>query len=69
MSVAEPSIPLIDFDRFLHGSADERRHVASSIDVAFQSDGFIYLRNHGIDGDTVDECFAWVNLFPSCSTD
>lgn len=61
MSATEPSIPLIDFDSFLNGSADERRHVASSIDAAFRSDGFIYLKTHGIDGDTVDECFVWVN--------
>lgn len=62
-------IPRIDFDRFLNGSANERWHVASSIDAAFGSHGFVYLSNHGIDGDVIDECFAWVlPRFPSCST-
>lgn len=59
----EQSIPLIDFDKFLNGSHDDRKDVASAIDAAFRSVGFIYLRNHGIDGDKIDHCFRWVSLY------
>jgi hypothetical protein len=58
-----PDIPLIDFSPFLHGSAQDRAQVASSIDKAFKSCDFMYLRNHGIDQRTVDECFEWVRKF------
>jgi isopenicillin N synthase-like dioxygenase len=58
-----PSIPLIDFSPFLHGSARDRAQVASSIDEAFQSRGFIYLSNHGIDQRKVDGCFELVRTF------
>jgi hypothetical protein len=52
-----PDIPVIDFSLFLHGSARDRAQVASSIDMAFKSCGFMHLRNHGIDQHKVDECF------------
>jgi isopenicillin N synthase-like dioxygenase len=55
-----PDIPLIDFDPFLNGSAGDRTQVAASIDSAFKSHGFIYLSNHGIGQNKVDECFEWV---------
>ena len=62
MSAAKPSIPLIDFNPFLHGSTAEREQVAGAIDAALCSVGFLYLTNHGNNGDTVDECFRWVSL-------
>lgn len=55
------SIPLIDFDHFLNGSTHDREKVASTIDAAFRSVGFVYLSNHGVDQDKVDECFRWVS--------
>ncbi|KAG9227981.1 thymine dioxygenase [Amylocarpus encephaloides] len=58
-----PDIPLIDFGPFLNGSAGDRTQVAASIDVAFKSHGFIYLRNHGINQRKVDECFRWSKRF------
>jgi isopenicillin N synthase-like dioxygenase len=54
-------IPSIDFGPFLHGSARDREDVASTLDAALRSVGFIYLRNHGIDQRKVDECFNWVS--------
>ena len=58
---AEPSIPLLDFDRFLNGSIEDRKDVALKIDAAFRSVGFIYLSKHGIDENKIDECFLWVS--------
>lgn len=66
---SDSTIPLIDFDRFLNGSDDDRRSVASKIDAAFRSVGFFYLGNHGIAEDKVDECFRWVgprSFFSEC---
>ncbi len=56
---ANPSIPLIDFDQFLNGSIEDRKDVVSTMDAAFRSVGFIYLSNHGIDENKIDECFLW----------
>jgi len=66
-------IPLVNFEPFLHGSATDREHVASTIDVALSSVGFIYLSNHGLDQRKVDECFRWVsdsshNIFVASSS-
>ena len=58
-----PDIPLIDFSPFLAGSAEDRARVASIIDAAFESRGFLYLTNHGIDQRKVDKCFEWVRTF------
>ena len=57
----DSAIPLIDFDQFLHGSTDERIKVASTIDAAFRSVGFLYVSNYGIDEDKVNECLRWVS--------
>lgn len=59
----QSSIPLIDFDLFRNGSTDEREMVASNIDAAFRSVGFVYLSNYGIDQYKVDECFRWSKRF------
>jgi len=38
----------------------QRQQVASSIDLAFRSVGFVYLQNHSITQKKVDDCFEWV---------
>ena len=60
------SIPLIDFHSFLHGSIDDRKQIASVIDEALSSVGFIYLSNHGIDQRKIDTCFRWVSRIFHC---
>ena len=55
------NIPSINFDPFLHGSADDRKHVASAVDAALSSAGFMYLENHGIERHKVDKCFELVS--------
>ncbi|KAF2718091.1 Clavaminate synthase-like protein [Polychaeton citri CBS 116435] len=52
------SIPLIDFDAFLHGDESTRRATAQAILSGFQNAGFIYLSNHGITPATVRTTFA-----------
>ena len=55
------TIPFIDFDPFLRGSAGDRQRTASAIDEALSSVGFLRLRNHGIEQRKVDACFQWVS--------
>ena len=58
---ADPDIPLVDFKPFLHGSIPDREQVAATVDAGLNSTGFIYLINHGINQNRVDECFKWVS--------
>lgn len=51
-------IPLIDFAAFLSGDSSAKQETANAILSGFQRAGFIYLRNHGIDKETVARSFA-----------
>lgn len=51
-------IPLVDFSAFVSGDEETKRDTAKAILSGFQSAGFIYLRNHGIDKATVQRTFA-----------
>jgi isopenicillin N synthase-like dioxygenase len=54
--------PVVDFGKFLNGSAAEKRNAAKEIDGAFRDLGFVYLKNHGVPQEKVDDCFNWVGL-------
>ncbi len=56
-----PTIPSIDFSPFLRGSAGDRQRIASAVDEALSSVGFIRLHNHGIEQRKVDACFQRVS--------
>jgi isopenicillin N synthase-like dioxygenase len=47
-TVAIDEIPVIDFGRFLIGSADDRAAVAAQIAEACRRIGFFYIVNHGV---------------------
>ena len=53
-------IPVVDFGKFLKGTSEERRQVASEIDSAFRNMGFVYLQNHSVPAAEVENCFEWV---------
>jgi isopenicillin N synthase-like dioxygenase len=54
--------PIIDFSRFLTGSAEDRKQVASEVDHALKTVGFFFLQNHGISQSRIANCFNWVRL-------
>jgi isopenicillin N synthase-like dioxygenase len=54
------NIPIVDFAKAASGTKEEKEKIASQIDEAFRNVGFVYLKNHGVPRETVDECFAWV---------
>lgn len=62
MSPPNP-IPLIDFAPFLSGDAKSKQSIAKEIDHAFQTLGFVTLRNHGISKARIEACFQWSQKF------
>ena len=54
------TIPIVDFGAFLNGSDEAKEQVARQLDDAFRDVGFVYLRNHGVRREVVEECFEWV---------
>jgi isopenicillin N synthase-like dioxygenase len=55
------NIPVVDFSAFPNGSEEEKHRTARAIDDAFQNMGFVYLTNHGVSAEKVEECFQWVS--------
>ena len=53
-------IPIIDFDLFLNGTDEQKGTTSAQINDAFHNVGFVYLTNHGVPREKVDECFQWV---------
>ncbi|KAE9962293.1 hypothetical protein BLS_000565 [Venturia inaequalis] len=51
------AIPLIDFSTFLSGDSTSKKQTAQAILHAFQTSGFVYLSNHGIQNPTVETAF------------
>jgi isopenicillin N synthase-like dioxygenase len=53
--------PIVDFAKATSGTPNEKTHIASQIDKAFRTVGFVYLKNHGVPREKVEECFDWVS--------
>jgi isopenicillin N synthase-like dioxygenase len=53
-------IAVVSFDQFIHGSDDDRRAVAKQLYNAFSTVGWVYIRDHGIPQERVDEMFDLV---------
>jgi hypothetical protein len=52
-------IPIVDLAK-VDGSLEERSQALKLIDRSLQDYGFMYLANHGIPQDVVDQAFDWV---------
>jgi isopenicillin N synthase-like dioxygenase len=50
-------VPLIDFSRFRKGRSLEP---AKELFAGFRDSGFVYLQNHDVPHEVVDEAFVWV---------
>jgi isopenicillin N synthase-like dioxygenase len=55
-------IPIVDFGAFLKDTQEEKEQVATQIDNAFRTAGFMYLKNHGVPRSMIEECFSWVSI-------
>ncbi|GAO52374.1 flavonol synthase/flavanone 3-hydroxylase [Saitoella complicata NRRL Y-17804] len=56
-------VPIVDFAPFLNGTPSDRKSTATQIYQAFKTVGFVYLINHGVPQEKVNECFAWSKKF------
>jgi isopenicillin N synthase-like dioxygenase len=59
MMIEPANIPVVDFKK-LSGNPEERKVTLQQLDDAFKSFRFIYLSNHTIPQEIVDEAFSWV---------
>lgn len=52
-------LPVIDFSRWLKGSPEEKKEVAKDLAEACRGVGFVYIVNHGVTPELLDEAFGW----------
>ena len=62
------NIAVVSFKRFLSGGEEGKRAVAKEIYDAFSTVGWVYVKDHGIPQERVDEifelvCFSIYNTF------
>ncbi|KAK6200682.1 hypothetical protein LQW54_009643 [Pestalotiopsis sp. IQ-011] len=55
----EASLPVIDFGKWQSGSAEERQNIATELATACRQVGFVYIINHGVQDELLDEAFGW----------
>ncbi|KAJ4421543.1 hypothetical protein N0V82_003681 [Gnomoniopsis sp. IMI 355080] len=53
------ALPVIDFSRWLQGSAEDKTQVAHDLAEACRRVGFVYVVNHGVPTNLLDEAFSW----------
>lgn len=54
------SIPVIDLEPLRCGDPDRLKMASGELLQAMTSIGFVYLKNHGIPQQQIDEAFQWV---------
>ncbi|KKY37670.1 putative thymine dioxygenase [Diaporthe ampelina] len=52
-------LPVIDLSRWLKGSPEEKKAVAKDLAEACRGVGFVYIINHGVTPELLDEAFGW----------
>lgn len=53
-------VAVVSFDRFIRGDDEDKRAVAKQLYNAFSTVGWVYLKDHGIPQEQVDEIFGLV---------
>ncbi|KAF3762708.1 Clavaminate synthase-like protein [Cryphonectria parasitica EP155] len=53
------SLPIIDFSHWLNGSVEDKKRVAHDLAGACRRVGFVYIINHGVSEDLLQEAFSW----------
>lgn len=64
MSHTSSNIPIVDFAEWRADNKPEaRQKIAQEIASACKNVGFVYITNHGVTPDVLDEAFAWSKKF------
>ena len=63
------TIPVIDFNRWIKGSEEEKRGVAQDLTDACRRVGFVYVVNHLVQDELLEEAFQWSNRLFSLPQD
>nr|QNN94287.1 EmeC [Acremonium sp.] len=56
-----PSVRRLDFSAFLKGDEKKKAQFCGDLVDALCMEGFVKLRNHGIDQESIDKVFEWPN--------
>lgn len=56
------SIPIIDLNPMRTGTPAGAAQVAAGVYRAFKDVGFVYIQNHGVPQNLIDEAFQWLSL-------
>lgn len=59
MTFDHTTIPVVNFEAWSHGSSDERRRIAQQLTDACRRVGFVYVVNHGISSELIEEAFQF----------
>ncbi|KAM6492285.1 flavonol synthase/flavanone 3-hydroxylase [Amanita muscaria] len=60
---SSPTIPVVDFSSFYSSSPSERLQTGTAIYEALRDTGFVYLTNHGVSKQLIDEAFTQSRAF------
>ncbi|KAI1462701.1 Clavaminate synthase-like protein [Annulohypoxylon moriforme] len=56
---SEEAIPVVDFAVWSKGSVDDKKCIAQELTDACRRVGFVYIVNHGVSNDLLEEAFGW----------
>lgn len=60
-NIRERKVSRLDFAQYLKGNEQDKKSFCVSLVDAFRNEGFVKLRNHGIEKD-INEVFQWVSV-------
>jgi len=69
MSLTEMGIPSVDLADFIHGTPEQKANFVQSLGDAYETIGFVAVRNHLIDQQTTQELYDQVQNFFALSSD
>jgi isopenicillin N synthase-like dioxygenase len=58
--VEPANVPVVDFQSLISTDRPQRQLAVKQLDSALQEYGFVYITNHSIAQEKVDEAFKWV---------
>lgn len=69
MSLHEMGIPSVDLAMFTHGTPEQKKQFVADLGKAYEDIGFVAVKNHLIDGHTVETLYQEVKSFFELSAD